>query len=129
MTLSELIEALEKATGPDRALDCAIFVATAPSPFVSYYPDCVLATLGGFAARVEIADIPAYTASLDAALTLVPEGWTVARIGQNDNKTWHVELRHGHCTSFDRVVIAPRDCAAATPALALTLACMKARKP
>lgn len=42
---------------------------------------------------------------LDAAMTLVPEGWVVARIGQDDGKRWWAELRHGFITSFDEVVI------------------------
>lgn len=75
MTLSERVEALQ---GPDREVDCLIFVETAESPFVSYYPDCVLASIGGFAARLEIADIPFYTDSIDAAVALVERvlpGW------------------------------------------------------
>ena len=72
-------------------------------------------------------EFPRWTESVDAALSLVPEGWTVASIGQNDDKTWHVELREGYRTSYNRVVIAPDNYKAATPALALATAAMKAR--
>jgi hypothetical protein len=69
--LAELLARVEAATGPDRKLDCALYCATAESPFENYYPDCVLAVLGGFRARLEIEDVPKLTASLDAALALV----------------------------------------------------------
>lgn len=77
----DLVARLQMAFGPDRALDCDIFVATAESPFVSYYPDCVLATQGGFSARLEISDIPAFTASADAALSLLPQqfDWLIGK--------------------------------------------------
>lgn len=71
MTKNELIAALEAATGPNRVLDVAV---------------CPYPTRVG-----EIADwlyedpcfpgdwsrVPRYTASIDAALALVPEGWKV----------------------------------------------------
>ena len=99
--LSTLAERLEKATGPDREIDCLIFVATAESPFESYYPDCVLAVLGGFRARVEINEIPPYTASIDAALALVeamlpPYGWSWRvqhTLGSERASIWREGLR------------------------------------
>lgn len=59
--LKELIERLEKATGPDPYLDLDI------SNHVSPDDDATILTS------------PSYTASIDAALTLVPEGsqWTI----------------------------------------------------
>jgi len=54
MTLLNLAERCEKATGPNRSLDNGIR----------------LATNNGCA----FGDDPSYTASLDAAMTLVPEG-------------------------------------------------------
>jgi len=74
-SLTSLIERIEAATEPDRELDCAIFCATAESPFQNYYPDCVLASQGGFAARIEVAEIPYFTSSIDTALTLLPLGY------------------------------------------------------
>lgn len=70
--------------------------------------------------------VPAFTASLDAAASLVPDGWIVANIGQNDDKTWFAELRQGHRTSYTKVVFAPKDYKAATPALALAAAALRA---
>lgn len=127
MTIDELIAKLEAATEGSRELDCDIFVATAPSPFVSYYPDCVLASLGGFAARVEIKDIPAYTTSLDAALTLVPERdksgayWRciIERKPLHSGQAWLAEVRP-HAKDGGYAI-------AYTPALALCVAAMKAR--
>lgn len=84
--LLELAERVEAATGPDRDLDCAIFCATAASPFDNYFPDCILASMGGFSARVEISEIAHYTSSIDVAMSLVPEGF-VANIG-NDVPCW-----------------------------------------
>ena len=81
----QLIDRLKAATGPDRELDCLIFCETAQSPFTSYYPDCVLASLGGFAARLEISDIDHYTASIDAALALVERMLPVHRFALYTN--------------------------------------------
>ena len=67
-----------------------------------------------------------YTASLDAAMSLVPSGWNIATAaGQNDNGTWFSELRRGYRTSYDAVALSSLKCA--TPALALTAACLRAR--
>ncbi len=53
-SLSHLIERLEKATGPDRELDASI-------------------NLEVFS-QIALPDAPQYTSSIDAAMTLVPEG-------------------------------------------------------
>lgn len=71
-SLIELRDALAKATGPDRMLDARLFVALSPSPF-SIYEDCIMAQQGGFSARVEFDDVPKYTRSIDAAVTLAPD--------------------------------------------------------
>jgi hypothetical protein len=74
--LLELAERCESATGPDRNLNCAIFATVHPEKFEGS---------AELYARVDwtrnIADwgwlrdlgMPAYTASIDAAMTLVPE--------------------------------------------------------
>lgn len=87
--LDDLLARVEAATGADRELDCDLFVATAESPFVNYYPDCVLAVLGGFRARVEINEVATYTSSIDAALALVERMipgaiWTVKHLGEGE---------------------------------------------
>ena len=74
MTLSELIERLEKATGPDRELDERIGGAAGVSICWPWTDQD-----GRYIPRI---DVPRYTASLDAALTLVPEGpWMTAIAG------------------------------------------------
>lgn len=60
-------------------------------------------------------EAPAYTASLDAAMTLVPEGYDWAVFRTNGGLTVHA-----WCGSREDVF-------AATPALALTAACLRAR--
>jgi hypothetical protein len=61
--LLQLAERCEAAEGADRELDWAIFDLVATNP-----QRCGYMELG-------LQAVPAYTASLDAAMTLVPEGW------------------------------------------------------
>lgn len=68
----DLIERLEAASGPDRELDAEIAVAIGLGKATAnhagrYWKQGDLHVTG---------EAPAYTASIDAALTLVPEGWT-----------------------------------------------------
>jgi len=133
MVEPSLIDRVEAAEGPDRGLDREI---------ARVQIHRILAGMGevsaeGIAKSMASArldeDLDAYTASLDAALTLVPEGWGVDRAGwqsitapghagfelwqyrQNANGDW----RHG---SDERIVKGN----AATPALALCAAALKA---
>ena len=100
--LVELAERCEAAEGPDRELDDSI-------RFITRQP---------FNAHQE----PSYTASIDAALTLVPEGhhWQVG-IG--------IETEFGHRDSA-YAWCSQSDCGelniAATPALALCVAALRA---
>lgn len=102
MTLQDLIERLEKATGPDRDLDFAMFEA---------FVERVLCATCGYLDR------PYYTSSIDAALTLVPE-----RMG------WQVNASHNG-ESFYAFAFVGRGSyeEAATPAIALCIAALKAR--
>lgn len=127
-----LAERVEKASGPDRELDCLIWCATSPSHFEYHGGDGVLAVVGGFAARLDWCDMPHPTSSLDAALTLVPEGWRVAYLGEWDNDAlrargpWQAILirpGQGDCFGPD---LSPRCNHAATPALALCAASLRA---
>lgn len=72
MTLDELIAALEAATGPSRELDfwCWWWGKASHN---GELPDADYA-----AANIKNDPGPRYTASIDAALTLVPEGWTAS---------------------------------------------------
>lgn len=113
--LADLLARVEGASGPDRALDKAILMALGQwAPVMTNQPWTV--------ARL--------TASLDAALALterVLPGWTIAGIGQDDSKLWHVELREGHQTSYRRVVLSHMTLRGSpTPALALLAALLKA---
>jgi hypothetical protein len=123
MTREEIIalaERCEKATGPDRELDAQIWVAVTPA--------CTRRELRGIhkaTGKEQIIDetrepdgrliiVPAVTASLDAAMTLVPEGW-----GYSICPTSALLTR----STSDHGVMAR----AATPALALTAAALRAK--
>lgn len=62
--MADLIEQLERATGPDRELDLAIWNLV--------FPDDIN----------PVAPVPAFTGSIDAALALVPEGGRLLELGQ-----------------------------------------------
>lgn len=121
MAISELIERLEKATGPDRELDaeiaCHLFgesgrdywawqsgrpQGTPQKPVLSYWRN-----------RAE-----KYTASIDAGLTLVPP-----------NFHWNIESRGGAFVSTGKPPLNERVWAAAhdIPAIALCIAALRAR--
>jgi len=104
MTRAELIARVESAEGADRELDCRIWCLATNLPFET--------------ARVIVPDFrqwqaPYYTGSLDAAMMLVPEG--VRTFLNIDGDT-------GITTA---IVDGTQGCAA-TPALALLAACLRA---
>jgi hypothetical protein len=85
--MKELIERLERATGPDQELDLAIATAC--------QIDC-LQYVGEECSGVAFPDH--YTSSLDAALSLVPEGlsWAIKSPGfQSLSKRHRVHLETG----------------------------------
>ena len=117
MQTDELIAALTEATGPDRELDAAIAVAkgwnrregsdwfTPPNLTVNHH----------------ISELPRYTASIDAALTLRPEGALYAIENYDSHGVYPEHVRasawvQGAARAF-----------AATPALAICTAALKAR--
>ena len=63
--IARLIERLEKLGGPDRNVDDAIWMATKPPAQHDKFALDILA----------IPVAPRYTASVDTAMTLVPEEW------------------------------------------------------
>ena len=69
VTNTDLIERLESTTEGSRRLDMEIFCAIAISPF-DIVEGHVTTVMGGFAANITDEDIPHYTTSLDAVLTL-----------------------------------------------------------
>jgi hypothetical protein len=125
--ITALIERLEQASGPDRELDVAIFREIgAPVPFqfanklfaLTYdeAEQCYFAPAGDMRVRYEP---PAYTASIDAALTLVPEGmeW---HVGHEDGAPFAHVHRPGE---YDSGLID-----AATPVIAICIASLRARE-
>lgn len=110
-TLLALADRIEAAEGPDRELDAAIALAIR-------YQDCLPCDFNGIKARTGgILNAPAFTASLDAAMTLVPEGWTGVIDLTGAAKL--IDARYPN-----REV---RALACATPALALCAAALRAR--
>lgn len=101
LRLVELAERIEKATGPDRELDREIANGVIGWPMFA----------------IPVNPIWRYTASLDAAMTLVPEGWFLNGVYENGEGRTYATLRK--CNLAAAV--------AATPALALCAAALKAR--
>lgn len=112
--LHHLLSKLEAAEGPAYALDLEIAALLSPES----------ESIVSFQQRA--AHIPAYTASLDAAVGLVPEGWSGGfEFGptqngvQFDANLWNGKFAPETC---EVAAIAP------TPALALCIAALKARE-
>lgn len=99
MTMNDLITRLESADGPDRELDAMI-------------QHRITSGVGCGAAQ----DAPRYTASIDAALTLVPDGWD-----------WELYPREAALIHPD-LPGADVFADAATPALALCIAALRAHQ-
>ena len=115
MTIDELIEALEAATGPSDALDLAIAewcYCNGAVAGVNYDPELWLMRHEGFCG------------SLDGALTLVPEGafWNVLTDGMGDGYQAAVVTKEG-ADRGERL----KWIRTATPAIALCIAALKAR--
>jgi hypothetical protein len=131
--LMKLAKRCEAATGPDRELDADIWMASTPGHSrvsrtvkseKGLWPDYVIDETRDAFGRLII--VPHYSESLDAALTLVPEGWTFGNLSQSDSKGWWCELRQGHLTSYDSVAFG-NQLENASPALAVAAAALRAR--
>ena len=123
MTLIELAERCEAATGPDREIDAAIVIAADTAPADMELAFGIGWWRGIYDDRHWLA--PAYTASLNDAITLLPERWKLRQMAFSapcaDDRRWHLNLhggREGEDTFVGR---------GATPALALTAAALRAR--
>jgi hypothetical protein len=117
--VKDLIERLEKAAGPDRQLDNAIEEAVDfPKPT---NPD----DLPGYP--------PYFTASIDAALTLVPDGWRwqisnrAPKPKEGRAYLWNAEPHFAGIATRPNPNYRGEEDTAATPALALCIAALKAR--
>lgn len=119
--LKELADKVEAASGPDRELECRIWAAQKGGGFDTYR--AVVPDFGQWQA-------PAYTASIDAAMTLVPEGWNWMA-GNRDQPKARAYVNNGqpHFVSAQRPNPKLRwfEVVAVTPALALTAAALRAR--
>lgn len=102
LELEKLVERLEGLTGPDQATDCDIFRAIGaplPQEFLgraiklefNEAEHCFVMPIGDQRIRYTP---PCYTASIDSALTLVPEGWWVVRLGELRTEIWKRNDRH-----------------------------------
>lgn len=107
-TLAALIERLEKAEAGTFALDREIAEAV------------------GWQGMEKGRRLPCYTTSIDAALTLVPEGWTSWEVGSRAGKTrFRAEVSRLPENHIEDAVIGH----ARAPALALCIAALRAKEP
>lgn len=116
---NELIERLEAATGPDRELDAAI--AEAVGHTVKYDKADLRDTTPWYQPVPDYSwqPVPQFSASIDAALTLVPEGlnYELTTTGYKPG-----------ATVCGNILTGPHEGAyAATPALAICIAALRAK--
>jgi hypothetical protein len=128
----DLIERLEKATGPDRDLDLAIFIAITGKVWVPSHnlasenvledlSEDVLIRMEREGEFREVERLLRYTASLNAALTLAPEG-LVANFGNDVGPCWAAVWRD--TAGYDGY---PHQAQAPSMPLALCIAALRAR--
>lgn len=130
--LIDLASRVEGLTGPDRELEEVVYAALgncnhkrtqryvcqSDSGFTCL--DCGKDTYGADRA-------PRYTASLDAAMSLVPEGWEwAAGTGRREHMTENGRKPWAWCANGTGFALPLDFSLAATPALALTAACLRA---
>lgn len=126
--MNELIERLEKATGPDRELDAAAeserrrqqaYACGLNDKTRAYWvPD----RLGYVESQGTRYPAKPFTASIDAALTLVPEGcfWRVGHDGEGaDPSQFRADILHAPGSGLHKAT-------APTPALAICIAALRA---
>jgi hypothetical protein len=131
----ELIARIEAATGPDRELDAAIYAAMNPEmrPIPNlkgrfFNPAKTTAFVAkDYHLGKGVTDVaPSFSASIDAALTLVPGKWKVRQMNFSapcaDDRKWWLNL-HGGKEGEDTFTGL-----GATPALAICIAALKARR-
>ncbi len=108
------IERLEALTGPDREVDLELWWACKAnnSSGLPMDPDYK-------AHNLKMNDAPAYTASIDAALTLVPQGWSFALFGKREVIDCELFLRNTN------TVVSVHD--AVSEPIALCIAALKAK--
>jgi hypothetical protein len=127
--LLDLAVRVEGAEGPDRELDVAIVYALHPD-IGHYEGQCIGDDPIFWHEPYRKQPCPEFTASLDAAMGLVPEGWQTESLSWWAGEGAHCRLlgsvlRDGRWTRFGREGRA--EGAGATPALALCAAALRAR--
>lgn len=125
--LRELADKVEKLTEGDRTVDGLIYIATQIPADRAGRIDQDRGVVGWWpkdAPYVSAIDVPRYTASLDAAMTLVPEGclWTMDSFSAHG---WSAGIWKSSNASW--LVRAGRPRQRKKPALALTAAALRAR--
>jgi hypothetical protein len=137
--LLDLAGRVEQAKGPDLLLDANIHWQVAREDFSAdddYRKKSYCYARGGWTLNkadrhhLRLVGVPAYTASLDAAMSLVPEGWRWMT-GHREHPHARAYVENGE-PSF--VGVGTRrnparqwfEVTASTPALALTAACLRA---
>lgn len=135
--IEKLIERLEKATGPDRELDAAIEAALCCPCYSESLPALSNGWTWDFEAESDYVTVymvlgnktskklkrysaPKYSESVDAALTLVPEGKFVNALNQHQN-VWRAEVGNAIRSYKGRSAIP-----ANSPAIALCIAALRA---
>ncbi len=117
--MKDLIERLEKLTGPEGEVDADI---------ARHFGHAVVnMPLSGPHYEEDATPVLHYTASLDAALTLVPEGWFMDLSIDSSGTGWVVLTRPGGGFLSGEGEI-ERHGDAAIPAAALCIAALKARE-
>lgn len=108
-SLIELAALVEAAAGPDRELDLAIWRSRPGAPTDAQ-------------GRVPLAWLHCYTASLDTALTLVPEGWSISMHLSENRQHPVVKLGRSYPTNAtiaqEAITLPGAVCAAALRAIA-----------
>jgi len=112
ITISSVIQKLEQATEGSWELDCEIYEIFHGPEGDEPWPGC-----------------PAhYTTSVDAALTLVPEGWRVEDLSQGRQRSlWYVNLWPISKKNWDDNEKQAYSEDRPSPALALCIAALRAR--
>lgn len=131
--LTDLIERLEKLEGPDAQVDADILMCIHPgSEWKPYRPRALtkwLYDVNGKEICYGKEYVPRFTRSLEAALTLVPEGMRFGVSGTQSNVTPQPKKYHGWVMPQDSCLADDEfeGWSDATPAIALMIAIMKAR--
>lgn len=126
--LLALAERVEAAAGADRGLDDTIYqTVTGRCPHrnlrtVSGDADCLMEVCEDCRDEEPDVRVPIYTASLDAAMSLVPEGWELSL-----NTFANPPAASAYCINAANEIVRPAKQYIATPALAITAAALRAR--